>query len=130
MHVSRARCSALFSSAVLLLGSLAFSPAALAQGAPARPATPSVSTGVATGLTPGPAAEQNGVVQRIVVQGAERIDQSTILSYLPIAPGDSVDPAKIDAALKALFRTDLFADVQIELKGADAPAPRRAACLP
>jgi outer membrane protein insertion porin family len=65
------------------------------------------------------AGAQTGVVQRIDVVGAERIEQSTILAYLPIAVGDTVDPAKIDGALKALFRTDLFADVQIELRGTD-----------
>ncbi|MDB5461426.1 MAG: bamA [Caulobacteraceae bacterium] len=121
MHVSRACCSALVSSAVILFGLAAFSPSAVAQTPSPTPApapAAGVSTGVATGLTAAPAA-QSGVVQQIVIQGAERIDQSTILSYLPIAPGDSVDPAKIDNALKALFRTDLFADVQIELKGSN-----------
>jgi outer membrane protein insertion porin family len=119
MHVSRARCSALVSSAVILFGLAALSPSAMAQTpSPAPAPAPGVSTGVATGLAAGPAA-QSGVVQQIVIQGAERIDQSTILSYLPIGPGDSVDPAKIDAAVKALFRTDLFADVQIELKGSN-----------
>ena len=40
-----------------------------------------------------------------------------MLSYLPIQPGDTVDPARIDLALKTLFRTDLFADVKIDLVG-------------
>jgi len=64
-------------------------------------------------------AQQSGVVGRIVVQGNERIDRETITSYLPIAVGDTVDPAKIDVALKALFRTDLFSDVKIDLQGTD-----------
>ena len=64
-------------------------------------------------------AAQTGVVQRIVVQGNERIEQGTVLSYLPIQPGDSVDPQKLDLALKTLARTDLFADVKIELQGGD-----------
>ena len=62
---------------------------------------------------------QTGVVGRILVQGNERIDPETILSYLPVNPGDTVDAPKIDAALKALFRTDLFSDVKIELQGTD-----------
>ncbi|MEI9963661.1 MAG: POTRA domain-containing protein [Caulobacteraceae bacterium] len=53
------------------------------------------------------------------MQGNERIEPSTILSYLPIQVGDTVDPAKIDLALKTLFRTDLFADVAIDLQGTD-----------
>jgi outer membrane protein insertion porin family len=31
------------------------------------------------------------VVQRIVIQGNERIEQGTVMSYLPIQPGDTVD---------------------------------------
>jgi outer membrane protein insertion porin family len=77
-----------------------------------------VSTGVGAALSAG-SGPQTGVVRQIDVRGAERIDQATITSYLPIAPGDSVDPVKIDAAVKALFRTDLFSDVQIELRGSD-----------
>jgi outer membrane protein insertion porin family len=63
--------------------------------------------------------QQSGVVGRIVIQGNERIDPETITSYLPIAVGDTVDPAKIDVALKTLFRTDLFSDVKIDLQGSD-----------
>ncbi|MHB8530367.1 MAG: outer membrane protein assembly factor BamA, partial [Caulobacteraceae bacterium] len=63
--------------------------------------------------------QQTGIVGRILVQGNERIDPETVISYLPIAVGDQVDPAKIDLALKALFRTDLFSDVKIELNGTD-----------
>ena len=111
MHVSRARCSALFSAA-LLFGTLAFSPAALAQAGAGAPA-------VSTGVQAQAAATQSGRVDRIIIQGAERIDQSTIVSYLPIAPGQNVDAAQIDNALKTLFKTDLFADVQIELRGTD-----------
>jgi outer membrane protein insertion porin family len=62
-------------------------------------------------------AVQSGLVQSIAVQGNERIEQGTVISYLPIQPGDTIDPARIDLALKALFRTDLFADVKIELVG-------------
>jgi outer membrane protein insertion porin family len=113
MHVSRARCLALVSSAVLLFVAVAVSPSAFAQDA-----APAVSTGVGAALSAG-SGPQTGVVRQIDVRGAERIDQATILSYLPIAPGDSVDPVKIDAAVKALFRTDLFSDVQIELRGSD-----------
>ncbi len=64
-------------------------------------------------------AQTTGVVQRIVVQGNERIEQGTVLSYLPIQPGETVDPARLDLALKTLARTDLFADVKIELVGGD-----------
>ncbi len=77
-------------------------------------------TALACAASPGVAAAQSvqsGLVQSIVVEGNERIEQGTVLSYLPIQPGDTVDPARIDLALKALFRTDLFADVKIDLVG-------------
>ncbi len=64
-------------------------------------------------------AAQSSVVQRIVVQGNERIEQGTVMSYLPIQPGDTVDAARLDLALKTLARTDLFADVKIEMLSGD-----------
>jgi outer membrane protein insertion porin family len=64
-------------------------------------------------------AAQSSVVQRIVIQGNERIEQGTVISYLPIQPGDTVDAARLDLALKTLARTDLFADVKIEIVSGD-----------
>ena len=124
MHVSRACCSALMFSAVLVFGSAALF-------APAAAQAPAVSTGVQpapapqqeapkqTAPAPQPVVPQtrstgNFLVQRIVVQGNERIEETTILSYLTIAPGQSVSPAQQDAALKTLFNTGLFADVNID----------------
>lgn len=62
---------------------------------------------------------QGGVIQRILVQGNERIEPSTVISYLPVQPGEPVDAARIDLALKALFRTDLFSDVKIDFQNGD-----------
>ena len=80
MHTRRARSAALVTGlAILMAGALLIAPQpVLAQA----------------GQT------QQGVVQRIIVAGNERIEQSTILSYLPIGVGDTVDPARIDLALK------------------------------
>jgi len=105
----RACSLGLLASLTLLLG--LSSPAAAQDPAPA--AEP-----VATAPAPAPAPDV-GLVQRIVVQGNERIDQQTILSYLPIQVGDAVDDARIDLALKTLYRTDLFADITIQLQGTD-----------
>ncbi len=92
-------------------------PAAAPSGPPpaAAPAAAPESPPAATAATP----IKSGVVQRIIVRGAERIEESTILSYLPITVGERVDSQRIDDALKTLFRTDLFADVQIQLQDAD-----------
>lgn len=59
------------------------------------------------------------MVQRIIVKGNERIEPATVISYLPIQAGDTVDAAKVDQALKTLFRTDLFADVKIDYQAGD-----------
>jgi len=69
-----------------------------------------------------PAAEQqqSGVaIRRIVVEGNQRIEPATIASYLLVRPGDTFDAERIDLSIKTLFATGLFADVQIEQRGAD-----------
>ena len=81
------------------------SPQPAGPGAAAPPAASTVLGG----------SGQVGVVRRIVIQGNERIESGTVASYLPIAVGDTVDPARLDLAIKTLFRTDLFSDVRIEL---------------
>src|SRR5690349_15327959 len=58
-------------------------------------------------------------IQRIVVQGNQRIEPATVISYLLIHPGDTFDPERVDLSLKTLFATGLFADVQIEQRGTD-----------
>jgi len=57
--------------------------------------------------------EDRVLVNRILVQGNQRIDQTTVLSYLPIQPGNVVDAGILDIAVRTLTRTNLFADVQI-----------------
>ena len=111
MKKSRVRSAAYVSGLALLLGTSCLS-AAWAQDPVIEPAPAPAPAPVA-------APAEIGVVQRIVIQGNERIEQGTVLSYLPIQPGDTVDPARIDLALKTLFRTDLFADVRLELQGGD-----------
>ncbi|WGM31184.1 Outer membrane protein assembly factor BamA [Brevundimonas sp. NIBR11] len=103
----RRTCAATASLLALVAGT-----PALAQTAPA-PSTDPVQT--AAPATPDPRPE-TGVVNRILVQGNQRIDQTTVLSYLPIQPGDTIDPVILDVAIRTLTRTQLFADVQIGLQ--------------
>ncbi len=53
----------------------------------------------------------------IVVQGNRRVEADTIRSYFRTGPGERLDAAKIDEALKALYATGLFQDVQINPGG-------------
>jgi len=115
---------ALAASGVLALPSQSFAqggaaPPVLASpaplGAPRAPSRVDVPIPEAGPIATGPAVNQTGVVRRIVVQGNERIESATVLSYLPIEVGETIDPARVDLALKTLFRTDLFSDVRMEL---------------
>jgi outer membrane protein insertion porin family len=53
----------------------------------------------------------------IVVEGNRRVEADTVRSYFKVAPGERLDAAKIDAALKALYGTGLFQDVRINQSG-------------
>lgn len=53
----------------------------------------------------------------IVVQGNRRVDADTIRSYFKAAPGEHLDSAQVDTALKALYGTGLFQDVRISQAG-------------
>lgn len=57
------------------------------------------------------------VIRDIVVSGVQRVEPSTIRSYLLVQVGDSFDPERIDRSLKSLFATGLFADVGIRREG-------------
>ena len=89
---------------------------AQAQTAPPAPAITTQPLAAAPQAAPAPRPAETGVVNRILVQGNQRIDQTTVLSYLPIQPGDTVDPVVLDVALRTLQRTQLFADIQLGLQ--------------
>ena len=55
-----------------------------------------------------------GIIERIAVAGNERIEGTTITSYITVHVGDPFDPQAIDDSLKQLFSTGLFADVVME----------------
>lgn len=54
-----------------------------------------------------------GRISEIRVEGLQRIEPETVLSYLTIKAGDPFDTDRIDSSLKALFNTGLFADVSL-----------------
>lgn len=54
---------------------------------------------------------------QIIVQGNRRVEAETIRSYFRPGPGQRLDAAKIDEALKALYATGLFQDVRISQSG-------------
>ena len=62
-------------------------------------------------------SEQGGVVREIVVEGNQRIEAGTVLSYMLLKEGDAFDNRRIDISLKSLFATGLFADVTMRRQG-------------
>ena len=68
-------------------------------------------------VSPSPVEAQRQVqVQRIIIEGTNRIDPQTIGSYLRFKVGDRFDPAKVDESLKAMYATGLFKDVSIRME--------------
>jgi len=68
----------------------------------------------------GSALAQNAdalVVQRINVEGNQRIEEATVMSYMVLREGQPFTQTQVDQSLKTLYATGLFADVQIQQSG-------------
>lgn len=63
------------------------------------------------------ASAQAPRIADVVVEGAQRIDPATVLSYMVVGPGDAFDLDLINQSLKSLYATGLFQDVRIERQG-------------
>ena len=57
------------------------------------------------------------VVKDIRLDGLQRIAVGTVFNYLPIKVGDRVDDALTSEAVRALFGTGFFRDVQLDREG-------------
>ncbi len=64
-----------------------------------------------------PASTVPAVVRRIVVEGTQRVEPATVVSYMLVHEGEIYDDAAADRSLKALFATGLFADVRMNWDG-------------
>ncbi len=56
-------------------------------------------------------------ITQIRIEGNQRVEEETVLSYLQFSRGDEFDPEKIDESIKVLFQTGLFSDVQMFQRG-------------
>ena len=54
------------------------------------------------------------VVKDIRVEGLQRTEPGTVFSYLPVKVGETMDRAKAQQALRALYATGFFQDVRLE----------------
>jgi outer membrane protein insertion porin family len=57
------------------------------------------------------------VVQDIRLDGLSRISAGTVYSYLPVEKGDTIDRAGAAEAIRALYKTGFFKDVQVSRQG-------------
>ncbi|MBB4315528.1 outer membrane protein assembly factor BamA [Roseospira marina] len=100
-------------STILAAGLLVLTWAATFVAAPLSVSPAFAQSGPSTGSQGGP------VIERILVEGAQRIEPDTIRTYLRVTEGDPFDRGRIDDSLKALFLTGLFADVSLRREGND-----------
>jgi outer membrane protein insertion porin family len=91
----------------LLVSSVAALAVSMGHGALAyAQATPGQST-------PAPAQ----IITSVGVEGNQRIETATVLAYVAIQPGEAFNAERIDIALKTLFATGFFANVEFEQRG-------------
>jgi outer membrane protein insertion porin family len=102
-------------------------PAQTAPGTTEQPTQPAPATTSAPATTQAPAARASGqaqpstaqapavtrTIRSVAVRGAERLEPETVRSYANLNPGAEYTAETLDQALKELYATELFADVQI-----------------
>lgn len=57
------------------------------------------------------------IVKDIRVEGLQRVEPGTVFSYLPVQVGETFTAEKSAEAIKALYSTGFFRDVQIQAQG-------------
>nr|WP_242468812.1 outer membrane protein assembly factor BamA [Rhodovibrio salinarum] len=58
-----------------------------------------------------------GQIGEIVIRGTQRIEPTTVRSYLEVDPGDRFDAQELNRSLKGLYDTGLFEDVVLSREG-------------
>ncbi|MCL4792481.1 MAG: outer membrane protein assembly factor BamA, partial [Gammaproteobacteria bacterium] len=53
------------------------------------------------------------VVRNIRVEGLQRIAEGTVFNYLPVNIGDRIDQGRVQEAIRAVYGTGFFRDVEI-----------------
>src|SRR6204780_175794 len=79
-----------------------------------------VCFGAPVSAQPVPLPEQdprNFTVGDIRVEGLERVSEGTVFNYLPVNIGDVLTPQRIREAVRALYTTGFFRDVQLRREG-------------
>lgn len=91
--------------------------AARAQAAQGQPQAQAPQGQPAPPVIASTQAPEVRVIRSLNVVGNERLEADTVRSYIDLRPGETYDRVRADRALKALFATELFADVEIRDDG-------------
>lgn len=68
-------------------------------------------------LTAVPVVAQEFLVGDIRVEGLQRISEGTVFNYLPVNVGDRLDRSRLQEALRAVYATEFFKDVEFRRDG-------------
>src|SRR5215472_12906671 len=63
------------------------------------------------------APEADFTVGDIRVEGLQRVSEGTVYNYLPVNIGDHLSPQRVREAIRALYATGFFRDVQMRRDG-------------
>ena len=77
----------------------------------------SVSQSALAQQTTAAASEADFVVGDIKVEGLQRVSEGTVYNYLPVNIGDHLTPQRVREAIRALYATNFFRDVQMRRDG-------------
>jgi len=107
-----ARATALLLAGTMLSGVPVAVSAQTAPAANTPPATPAAAApqAAAPAVPPAPVAR---TVKSLRVEGSQRIEADTVLSYTKLRVGQTYTNETLDQAIKDLYASDLFADVTI-----------------
>jgi outer membrane protein insertion porin family len=75
---------------------------------------------IVLGLSAAAVPAQQGepfVVRDMRVEGLQRIAEGTVFNYLPVSLGDQLDSTRVAEAIRAVFATGLFLDVELRREG-------------
>lgn len=59
------------------------------------------------------------VIKDIRIEGLQRVSSGSVFSYLPLQPGQRFDVAEGQAAISALYASELFSDIRLRQDGND-----------
>lgn len=62
-------------------------------------------------------ANTNFVVRSIIINGLQGISRSTVLNYIHISPGDTLDQQKSNQLIEDLYKTGFFNDIRLARSG-------------